>query len=692
MGTKVISTKNASLTLELENGVVRGLFHSQRTANLVNQAGNFGRICYTYISDDITTIPYEELTGYKDRLCEYDICDGMKYSDSKNKIETEYELKDDSLIIKSKTDNDQISQFGIQLDFNFMSTKGTAFLDQYLPTTFFTSDDNRYTYCIMISPQGKCIVVIAQTYCDGWKLDYSPFCGGHFIMGMKFLASFDKQFGGSGRKKISVRIKCAEDINEAFEIVHNEYQMPMLSNKLSGGFDGYGVVSLRGSADCYKMLAPSGKTTIIPVTDVIHMEEYGIHTIIPQKNGEDGMGTTLYNGGDIKELFTKNCDAAENIPARGLTEGGCHLWSMLSYMEKFHSDRYKQHLKQQLSIIMGEKELIERTSIVPYATDTHAAYHLYHSDRMQDQFFGVSILLEAYRCFGEEKYLEFAANTLDEALDNHFENGKIVARGYYKNSDYTTVCAPVIAIVDMAIEMAGKNDPRGCRYADAAVQVAEHLCRRGLNFPTEGASIPDSVEDEREDGSISCTALSLLYVYYHIKQEKRYLDFAGKLLKMHNAWTIYTPDARQYQSSFRFWETAWEGDRLGPAICAGHAWTIWRAEALYYYGVICDDKKALLDSYNGFISNFCKIQSNGITYSCYEPDYLKGGGWDSLRDALIAADGGVDIAPRFAIGHSYPKHESMRLPHYVWPRALVTWLRNRMSFDTLDYINYQSTQ
>lgn len=675
---------NENFTMHLESGVLKGLYKTGTDVNLVDKNGNFGRVCYTYVSDDITKIPYVTLTGYQDRLCQYDLQEGTTFTDTKNRIATTYELTDTGLLIHSKTDSEEISQFGLQLDFNFMSKKGTCFQDQYMPSTFYTSDDGRYMYCIMISPKGKCIVVVAQTPCDGWKLDYSPFCAGHFILGMKFLASFDKQFKVTNRKEISVRIQCTDSLEEAFEIVYDEYRMPMLSNVRSGGFDGYGVVALRGEADSYRMTTPSGKTVMLPVSDTIRMEEYGIHSITPVKDGVDGLGTSLYNGCDLKEVFTKCCDAIGDYQSRWACEGSCHLWAMLVYMNTFHNDRYRDYLDRQLPIVMGEGELIEHYTIAPFATDMHEAYHVYHSDRIQGQFFWISILLEAYKYYRDTKYLDFAINTLDEALKNNFENGKIVARGVYEDTDYTTVCVPVIAIVEMAVLLEEMGDPRTVKYKNAAIQVADHLYERGLDFPTEGAHLPDSVDKEWEDGSISCTAASLMLVYYYIKQDDKYLSFAGEILQMHTAWTIHTPDARQYQSSFRFWETCWEGDALGPATCAGHAWTIWRAEALFYYGLVTNDQKALQDAYNGFITNFAKIQENGDTFSCFEPDFIKGGGWDENRNELIAKDGGADIAPRFAIGHSYPKHPDRTLPLYAWARAGQIWFGEKTIRDLLE--------
>ncbi|MBO5648448.1 MAG: hypothetical protein J6S76_00875, partial [Clostridia bacterium] len=179
---------------------------------------------------------------------------------------------------------------------------------------------------------------------------------------------------------------------------------------------------------------------------------------------------------------------------------------------------------------------------------------------------------------------------------------------------------------------------------------------------------------EYEDGSISCTALALLYVCANLKYKQEYVDFAEHVLALHRAWTIYTPDARMYGSSFRWWETIWEGDGEGPAICAGHAWTIWKAEALFWYGIIKKDAKALRDSWNGFVSNFAKTQVDGTMYSCYEVDYIRGGGYEFEKQYLSQLEG-EDVHTRYVIAHDYPKHADSSLSRYAWARAAETWMK-----------------
>lgn len=359
-------------------------------------------------------------------------------------------------------------------------------------------------------------------------------------------------------------------------------------------------------------------------------------------------------------LFDK-CTDTINKPYHAddnLCEDGCFLWSMLCNMRIGGHRKYDSIAKYELSEIMGEKGVqIPRKTIVPYQTE-FAPYHICKSVRIQEQFFGVSILLEAYKTYGDKKYLDFAQKALDELLDNYFMAGKI-----YNGEDYTTVCAPVIPIVDMA------NFTQKERYKKAAVAIAEYLLKRGINFPTEGTE--SNNKRDFEDGSISCTALSVLYVCANMHYDERYIKFAKEILDLHKAWTIYTPDAKMYGSSFRWWETIWAGDDEGPAICAGHAWTIWKAEALYWYGMLTGDKDALLMSQNGFVTNFAKANKNGEMYSCFEVDYIRGGGHENIKkDVKQLADG--SFVDGFKIAHAYPIHTDSSLSRYAWVRYVYT--------------------
>ena len=138
---------------------------------------------------------------------------------------------------------------------------------------------------------------------------------------------------------------------------------------------------------------------------------------------------------------------------------------------------------------------------------------------------------------------------------------------------------------------------------------------------------------------------------------------AKEILDMHEAWVTHTPIAPAFHSSLRWWETFWEGDANGPSICYGHAWTIWRAEADYWYYTLTGDARYREKAFNGFMSNLSKIDGNGSSYACYMLDYIPGGGFtdDSAQ---------VD----FSIRQGFPHQRDSGLSRYVWVRAFESVL------------------
>ncbi|MBO5649099.1 MAG: hypothetical protein J6S76_04225, partial [Clostridia bacterium] len=625
-----MNLQNSRYSITVEDGIIKSFTDLRDPQiNLADKKGALGTACYTRKDTDIREEPHDDLTPYNALRAAYTECEMTDDSrvvcrDVENKITAEYRLSENGLHINCESDNDAISCFGINVDLNFMGKFGTNFRDQLLPTSPYTSADGRYMYCIMTRPNGRFLVASALTECDGWKITYSPFAYGHYINAFQFLASFDKVYGGSGRRRVAIQLECADTLEEAYAKIQAAYGYPVCANVLSGGFSGIGKIQIYGDADALRIEAPDGSVSEMPVTDTVQMDQYGLYTITPIKDGVSGLNTTLWNGVDMRMVFDRSCDAIKKPYHcdQNLCEGGAFLWAMLLNMRLNNHKKYDAVVREELDVIMAKGEYVHRRTIVPHETEKFPAYHICDSVRIQEQFFGVSILMEAFRVYDDPELLEYAVASLKTLVEHHMIDGMITNGG-----DYTTVCCPAIPIVDMANLLRERNDERYHIFEDAALAMAEYLLKRGWSFPTEGFT-SDLVDVEYEDGSISCTALALLYVCANLKYKQEYVDFAEQVLALHRAWTIYTPDARMYGSSFRWWETIWEGDGEGPAICAGHAWTIWKAEALFWYGVIKKDAKALRDSWNGFVSNFAKTQVDGTMYSCYEVDYIRGGGYE----------------------------------------------------------------
>lgn len=675
------SFENSDYRVSIEQGLIREFcdLHDPERANCVKSAGKTGAACFTLTTDDVKDADANKgYLPYKDRLCAYDeVIDeenGVVCIDHTMQVRTQY-IFGERLVIRSSCSSENVSQYGLQFDLNFLATAGTDFSSQLLPTSPYTSEDGRFMYCMMLRPDGRVLVVLARSICAGWRIQYSYAYHGHTILGFQMLSDFDRAYRQSAVHDLEIELFFAASAEEAYQRIVQIYQAPACLCLLSGQFGGgKALVQLLGDADYIRIQPPVGEPYMLkPERNVfpVEMETYGFYNVTPYAGEIGGLNTVLWYGESEEDLFVKACDAcyAPYHNDRNLCEGGMFLWAMLVNMRQHGAGCYDGIVLDELREIMGERGIpVPNRTIVPYAHGGYAPFHICQSTRIQEQFNGISILLEASRVYQNDGYLEFAIRALDELEDNWITpEGMIWRTSNGRVEDYTTVLPPVMTICDMCMTLRERKDPRAARYEALAIRVADFLVQRGLDFPTEG--IPS---DRYEDGSISCTALSLLYVCRFIRYDERYLRLAGEVLDLHRAWTIRTPDVRMYQSSFRWWETIWEGDREGPAICAGHAWTIWQAEAQYLYGLLARDTQSMIDSWNAFMTNFCKYLQDGTGFACYEPDYIRGGGYSATRAKLIPfPDENPEVS--FRVAHGYPQHTDRSLSRYVFVRYAQTW-------------------
>ena len=275
---------------------------------------------------------------------------------------------------------------------------------------------------------------------------------------------------------------------------------------------------------------------------------------------------------------------------------------------------------------------------------------------------------DAYRVFGDKKYLEFAVKVLQRRLrDDLSPEGAILRRGSdgatAEIADYTTVTCMVIPVADIAVLLKEQGDDRFRFFEQCAEKIADFVVKRDLDFPTDGG-FNEQVNTEVEEGSMSCSALTVLYAAQLIKNKKEYLDYAEKILKIHDAFTVFTPHPVMYRSSLHWWETIWEGNSDGPAVCYGHAWSIWRAEAEYWFALLTYDDKRLLDSYNCFMTNLAKEDSGGNMYAIYQYEPISSG-------ALAESGESVD----FSDCSGFPKKPETTILRYVFARGFETWFK-----------------
>ncbi|MEK3659338.1 hypothetical protein NSQ29_07220 [Paenibacillus sp. FSL F4-0236] len=688
-----ICKKGYDIVIEKGSGCIRELYDNKdaNRVNLVDRNRRFGSLAATFkdkksyhteishvadakkhivIDDQLITHSFSYLRGSCAVFTNFEYNSTLKY-----------EFMDEFFILSIEAADTNISQFGMNLDFNFLGKLGTGYEDQVIPTSPYTSADGKASYYLMTRPNGRWVLVTSPQPLAGWRLEYSPNNFGHFILGLKMFESFDDVFvSDSGTKQkhtIALRIDFPDTYREAMSLASSALGSPVPYFPVAGGTLGTELpMTIEGVYNKIILHSPSGNSTDITEHVVedsggyqvsIRLCEEGFYRVEAFGNSLNSLDCVLFSFSGWNELFRKASSTIEQPYHcdENLAEGGVWCWALCEHIKRFGvdpqlADRVLEHIDHKILNLSGVSPT-PGCSIVPYPHRfegrEYGPYHIFESTRIQEQFFGVSILLSAYQAFGNSSYLEYAIDTLLNLLHEHIaENGAILCYEKGREIDYTTVCAPVIAVVDMAKVLGERRDPREAVFQAAAVKIADYLLQRGFHFPTEGDQ--EYSQSEMEDGSISCTALSVLYVCFHIEFKHEYIRFAESILRLHDAWKMYTPDARMYQSSFRWWETIWEGDQDGPCINAGHAWTIWRGEADFYYSLLTGDMNRLLSSYNAYLTNLSKIQQDGTVYACYIPDYIP-----------YSTEPGVLV-------HRYPLKPDHSLSRYVWPRAVDTWFKS----------------
>lgn len=637
-------------------------------------------VAYTLQSDDITKGEKPDCTPYASREDALILQDDATFLGTATNAVLKTETYGCGVKFLLTSDSDELSEFGINLPFNFMGkVNGGGWKNQFLFNSPYLSEDRKIFYVYLTKENGNPIMLAANGVA-GWKMDYSTYVGGHYFVNLKLFANFDKAFKRPRRKNdLEWILLPVKDFQDGLAKLSEYYGVPFLDIDKNGGKIG-DKVALKVFGQCDSIVYRQGEETqALSPFEEIPLRKSGEITIIPYNGDKKGAAVTLYAYDSLLKLYKRSMDSVDLSVVEKYTDGNLcehQSWclAMLRFLLKYRANLTKEEIRiyegkilSLMSVITEKdpKKAVFRRTILNQPYEDFPAYNIFKSRRIQEEFFGISILLDAYKYFRNEEYLEYAVKTTDSLIANYqAENGGLLRESECGIEDYTTVCAPMIPIADMYLFLKTRGDAHAEYYREAAKKMAEFLYRRGLNFPTEGGETSENAEPEMEDGSISCTALNLLYYCAKIERDERYIRKAKEILDIHEAWVIKTPICQMHGSSLRWWETRWEGDADGPAICAGHAWTIWRAEADYWYAYLMGDEAYYKKSFNGFMTNFSKIDKDGKSYSIYNVDDINGGGFAKKSD---------DIS--FKISEKYAKIEDCGLSRYVWSRALDTLFR-----------------
>lgn len=634
--------------------------HLQRLNSYIN--GDSVHVRYTLKTDDITkgakpfAMPYRDRKGYFD---ETGYCEAAKAT-------LRLTAHKDGIKILLKSELEDISEFGISLPINFMGKlNGGGWENQYLLNSPYTSQFNTYKYCYLSNPNGKNLIIFPKGKCDGWKCDYSSeYCPGHFFIELEFLANFDKAYHtGSSNRSLELYIFEVSDFAVAVDKMCEVLNTCALTYDKSAEKIGEKIkLFVHGACDRVRC----GRENYIPQNGTVEIlvKKHGLIRAIPYMRNKRGMDAQFFGYKSVKRLFKMSMDSVSQkeiaTTDQNLCEHQCWQSAMLRYMLRFEKNgKYIKEVKKGLAVIMekDEAKALPRRTIYYKRHKNAPPYTVFESARIQELLFGVTILTDAYKFTGKKKYFYYLTRALNSVLKYNFDNGMIhtvFLNG--KKEDYTTVCCLIIPFVDAAILLRETHPQLAEKYRIAAEKIAAYLYNR-QGFHTE-AFVSDKTEPEMEDGSISCTALSLLYYCAKIERKEEYIIRAKEILDMHDAWVTHTPIAPCFHSSLRWWETFWNGDATGPSICFGHAWTIWRAEADYWYYYLTKNEKYKTKAINGFMSNLSKIQTNGKMYSCYLLDYIPGGGFHTDSKDTV-----------FEIRQGVPNRKDSCLSRYVWVRA-----------------------
>jgi hypothetical protein len=125
----ILKSKVFEINVEENSGLIKSIFDNRDfpNHNLTDGVRPFSAVTYTLKSDDITKGEKPRFSPYLDREAVY-----TKTSFDENQVDcycesldvkAVYSLDDEGLNIKLETENENISQFGVSLPFNFMSKK-----------------------------------------------------------------------------------------------------------------------------------------------------------------------------------------------------------------------------------------------------------------------------------------------------------------------------------------------------------------------------------------------------------------------------------------------------------------------------------------------------------------------------------------------------------------------------------------
>lgn len=658
-----ISKKGYSLILDDQSGRITALCDSTNTqANWVAAGENvfFG-------------VPFINGTQWEENNIFCAVKDAsetsVKASSPVGAIELNYQFREEEFSCVLKTVTGVGPRVGLNLDWNLLDMPGCEdSRHQCMPHVLYTDEEYEYAYLIFSTPDGRYAAITMEGFA-AWRIKYSY--AGHRMIGFQVLTQADDVVIGNKKPlKVSdlltLHFYFSGSKQACMEWIAKTLNIGIAIPKITGGVQSASIAyDLIGKQCDVRLCTPEGTVKDLTANEFV-LEQEGIYQIVAStENGRkhisrvlchapweslfDRVNTFYRNhfqdecGAFYRAIWSDTCSPKGGCTLEGTAFGDVHGfyscrsgefggfggWALMKNLLLFGDkpeirkslDRYvynwvlnRGHEDQPYNgtICKHEQEYLGRK---------YGPYHLYREINVpQHETFFIEQLVDYYLISNDEMVLEDAWNLAKHFIAEHMEsNGMVVCQNTPDGEkvDYCSVVTPICSLIKLAYVLKEKASQDAQWLLEWAEKLADFVCQRGFSFPTEGESCT-------EDGSVSCSVVTLLWAYQYISPKPEYLQMAKALLQYHQVLVLGGEDCRQRNSSIRFWETQYESRDWGPSINAGHAWSLWTAEAKARMAQITGDIALLQESYEGFITNICKVQPNGAMPSCYTPDMIPG--------------------------------------------------------------------
>lgn len=220
------------LKLKTENCRIAAVYDMryETPVDITDGSGNFGKPVYTLKSQDITKEKKPEFTPYNDYSVPYTETENGILLNKDFGVSLTAEETDGGIVLEINFTNEDVSACGISLPFSFMGQKNNSWERQFTASSPYRTADGKHLMFYLVRPDGKNLVCIAENETDGYRINYSDFLCGHYIMGIQFLSQFDRAYGRQARaeKRVKLHIKAVSDYREALEKASGLWGIPAL--------------------------------------------------------------------------------------------------------------------------------------------------------------------------------------------------------------------------------------------------------------------------------------------------------------------------------------------------------------------------------------------------------------------------------------------------------------------------------